>query len=192
MLHAKRTLFALSALLLGLSAAPAVELVQGTPAPAQDQAESGPFVTVDGTLDALYAAVSFGPGEEVDWERVREILMEGAIFVQPARPGEVRKVMDVEGFFADWREFIASTQVKTTGFNERIAQRTTDTFGDVAHSYVVFEARLDPASERPVARGLDSVQLVRSEGRWWVASITTEFERPQRPLPGRFLGREEE
>ena len=145
------------------------------------------FATIDGTIDALYESVSFGPGEECNWDRLRLILLPEAIFIQPAARGEKRKVIDIESFFADFREFIATSPAKDLGFHESIAARRTDRFGDVAHSYVIFEPRFDPKSEEALGRGLDSVQLIRIDGRWWVVSITTEFERGENVLPARFL-----
>ncbi len=150
--------------------------------------EAPDYSTIDGTLETLYAAVSFGPGGECDWDRLREIFFPGAIFIQPPKRGEKRKVIDLEGFFADWHEFFANSTVRETGFVEKLAHRTTDHFGDIAHAYVVFEVRVDPDSPRPLARGMDSIQLVRVDDRWWVNSIITEFERPGRAMPERFVG----
>lgn len=177
----------------------AIELGRAGADPALEQYEAGlarvieaiggvapGYSTIDGTLDALYAAVTFGPGGECDWDRLREIFFPGAIFIQPPQRGAKRKVIDLAGFFADWHEFFEGSTVCETGFVEKIAHRTTDHFGDIAHSYVVFEVRIDPDSPEPIGRGMDSIQLIRVDGRWWVNSIITEFERPGRPMPERF------
>ncbi len=147
--------------------------------------------TPDGLIDALYECVSFGPGEECDYERMKTIFLPGCTFVMPPGRGEKRKIAHLEDFFADWRKFIAETkEVKEFGFDERIANRRTDQFGDIAHSYVVFEVRFDADSRFPLARGVDSMQMVRIDGRWWVTSINTQFVRPNTPLPRRFLDEE--
>ena len=69
----------------------------------------------------------------------------------------------------------------------RIVSTQTRSFGDAAHSFVVYEAKIDNGPDSPVQRGLDSFQLVRHEGRWLIASIATQVERPGRPIPGEFL-----
>ncbi len=174
---------------------PALTACQNTKAPevieiAQDGAPSGvedQLRGINATLDALYESVSFGPGGECDWERIETLMMEGVVFVQPPARGAERKVMDLDGFFADFRSFIANSSVKETGFQEQITSRRTDLFGDVAHSYVIFEVRTDPDSPSPISRGLDSIQLIKMGERWVVSSITTAFERPGRPMPQRFL-----
>ncbi|MBC8404377.1 MAG: hypothetical protein H8E15_04065 [Planctomycetes bacterium] len=147
------------------------------------------FKTVDGVIDALYKSVSFGPGGECDWKMLEQIFFPGAVFIQPPKAGKKRKIIDLEGFFADFRAFIKESPVKKTGFWESVTNRTSDEFGDVAHSYVIFEARVEKDSPNHVGRGMDSIQLIRVDGRWWVSSINTQFERANIKLPKRFLAK---
>jgi len=58
--------------------------------------------------------------------------------------------------------------------------------GRLAHAYVVYEVRLRPEDEQPLQKGVDSLQLVRSEGRWWIASIANDIETPDNMIPERF------
>ena len=39
----------------------------------------------------------------------------------------------------------------------------------------------------PFMRGINSIQLVWHEGRWWVTSIVWDFERPDNPIPSVYL-----
>ena len=55
-------------------------------------------------------------------------------------------------------------------------------FGDIAHLLVLYEAHI-PGSDRPPRQGVDSFQLVRREGRWWIVGVTNELPTPDRPLP---------
>lgn len=168
-----------------LFALPLLALIPSLPGPPQEQDPPEEVRTIDGVLDTLYRSVSFGPGEEGDWKLLRSLLIEDAVFVQPPR-GDVPRIWDTDEFVQDFKDFIASSPAKERGFHERIVARRTDTFGTIAHSYVVFESRFEEEGE-PVGRGLDSIQLVKHEGRWWVVSITTAFETPNQPLPKRFL-----
>ena len=54
-------------------------------------------------------------------------------------------------------------------------------FKDVAHILVLFEAGF-PGNDR-FARGVDSIQLVKRNGRWWIAGILNEWPDPENPLP---------
>lgn len=147
------------------------------------------FDTVDEVVDAVYTTISFGRGGECNWTGLRELFMPGAIFLQPSRPGTLRKTRSLDAFCEDTLKFIRESEAaKTQGFSERIVRRRTTRFGDVATCHVIFELRFDPQSLEPVARGLDSIQLVYGEGRWWVASIATEHESPDQILPPKLLG----
>ena len=39
----------------------------------------------------------------------------------------------------------------------------------------------------PFARGVNSIQLVRQDGRWWVVTILWDVERPDQPIPPPYL-----
>lgn len=137
-------------------------------------------------LDTLYQAVSFGPGEEGNWALIGNLVWGEGMFIQPFREGSP-KVLNTEGFVQDFRQFIRESRAGTEGFHERIAARRIDVFDNIAHAYVVFESSYGDGSEEPKGRGLDSIQLVRHRDRWYIASITTAFERSDTPLPQRFL-----
>lgn len=55
-------------------------------------------------------------------------------------------------------------------------------FGDIAHVWVLYEAVI-PGSGRPPQQGVDSFELIRRDGRWWIATITNEIPTPERPIP---------
>lgn len=142
---------------------------------------------VDAVIGALYGAVSFNKGGEPDWPGLRSLFLEGAVLAQPRRGTQQLELLSVEEFVARFRADLASFEDRGTGFFERVAGSVCTTFGRTAHCRVVFEARFDPKSAAPVGRGVDDIQLVRNDGRWWIAAIATEYELPDRPIPGDLL-----
>lgn len=60
-------------------------------------------------------------------------------------------------------------------------------FGNTATVLVVFEVRVEEDSAMPMGRGLDSISMIRVDGRWWVTSILTDWERPGQTLPAELL-----
>ena len=58
------------------------------------------------------------------------------------------------------------------------------------HPHLMHDAELrDPATVGDALRrrkGVDSIQLVKQGGRWWVASITTQFESEGLKVPKSF------
>jgi len=143
--------------------------------------------TGEGVVDALYRAVSFEPGSEPDWKLLRSLMLPGAVLAQPVRGGEEVELLTVDGFISRFEEELDGSTLRETGFHETITRIETVSFGRIAHSQVVFEPRTDPAAEQPLGRGVDSIQLVRTGGRWWIASIATELERPGQPIPESFV-----
>lgn len=144
-------------------------------------AESVPFDTATGLVAALYDEVTFPPGSTPDWDRVRSMFLDRATIV--LRTGrEETTVFTVDGFVQDFVDFIERANVVETGFRETILRSESLVFGDIAHLLVLYEAHI-PGSDRPPLRGVDSFQLVRKSGRWWIVSVTNELPNPDRPLP---------
>lgn len=147
-----------------------------------------PLAEIDAVIEEVYASVSFEKGEVPDWKRLENTLMEGATFVQPPRRGQKREIISTADFVQLFKDDVTNFDMSATGFWERVVHTTTTEFGDTATCLVVFEVRVEKDSEQPMGRGLDSISLVRRDGRWWITSIITEWERPGRPLPKSLLG----
>ncbi len=145
------------------------------------------YTVIENVLVDLYKTCTFGPGNEVDYERMKMLFHPKVVFFQPpTRGSNAFRPMDLEGFFELWKHDIEQFNMKETGFYESLSRHETTSFGRLAHSYVVFEGRTDPDATR-AQRGVDSIDLVFHEGRWWVASIVTDFEFPQQLIPDSIL-----
>ena len=139
--------------------------------------------TPEDLIRALYDMVSFDAGPEPDWEMFRDVFLEDAILVfSPSRTRPMR-VMGVDGFIQDWREFFRDAELADKGFYETIAALEVVEFGGLAHAFVIFEPRIGQNPPPRQVRGLDSVELSFDGERWWVAAITTDFEGPGKSIP---------
>lgn len=162
-------------------------IATATPAFAQATPD---YSTVDGIMTELYASVTRAPGEPFAWERLRAIMLPGGrMLPQPAqRQGESR-LMDVEEFIAwideGWDPIIGTPSDQ--GFFERQTNLVVEEYGDIAHAFTTYEK--GPWEPRQViGRGINSVQLVKRDGRWYVLSITWDEENTAGPLPERYSG----
>ena len=81
----------------------------------------------------------------------------------------------------DASEFLAEND-----FYESEVMRKTFRFGDMVAAFSTYEARNKP-DEAPIARGINSIQLVFNEGRWWILSVMWDNETKENPVPGEFL-----
>lgn len=147
--------------------------------------ETSDLTTPDAVVRALYASISFLPGGEPDWERVRSLFFKGARVIPPKRAGVDRVAVDIDAFLERFRQNLPNLRPK--GFREVGTAARLDVFGDVAHAFSTYACSY-PASEpegasEPFSRGINSIQLVRDSGRWWVSSLAWDEERADNPLP---------
>ena len=181
---------ALTTLVAGLVLAAVSPHASLQASPATDRtskAEAKELESIEHLIVKLYLAYCFDPGEPFDAERFEKFFMPNAIFVQPVAPSAPRKIDSLAKFYSDFEGFIESLRVREQGIYEDILNTRTDVYGDIAHCYVVFQPRNDDAAAAPNSRGMDSYQLVKVGESWRIASMTTQFESEDLPMPDRFL-----
>lgn len=139
---------------------------------------------------AVYESIS-GPAEKDrprEWDRLRSLFLPDARFVlvswlSPDGNEEKKlRAWDVESFIETARSFYHDS-----AFYEREIGRRVDRFGHIAHVFSAYESREGSEESEPVSRGINSVQVVRAEGRWWIAHLVWDVERPDRPIPDAYL-----
>jgi hypothetical protein len=175
-----------------LASALAAQTAKPPAAPGRPRPVVVSFATVDAALDALYKSVSHGNDAEPDWNLMRELFLPVGQLIPPKRPQEDRfTVLDVDGFQERVRKGIAAAKVKgeSSAFFEKEVSRKTDCFGNVCQAFSTYEARRDPADEKPFASGINSIQLVRDESGWHVASVVWDTVRPDNPIPPEYAGK---
>lgn len=75
------------------------------------------------------------------------------------------------------------------GFFERQIAARTDEFGTIVHVFSTYESRRGAGDPKPLARGINSIQLMKQTGRWWVVTVMWDQERPDNPIPTKYLPR---
>ena len=64
--------------------------------------------------------------------------------------------------------------------------RTVETYGNIAQVWSAFEIRSEKDTPSDF-RGVNSIQLIYSENRWWIASWTCQMESAKFPIPKHLL-----
>ena len=147
----------------------------------QSLRHSGPPESPEAAIRSLYDLVTFPAGTSPDWEAVRNLFIpEAVIVLRSSRTAQ--SVFSVDGFVQDFVNFIERAEVIKTGFEEKIVSVRLTEFGDIAHAFVIYEARIPGKMPRPQT-GVDSFQLIRQDGVWKIASIINELPGPDRPVP---------
>lgn len=152
---------------------------------------AGDVDTVEHLVAALYDVIS-GPAGQRDWERFRSLFLpDGRIGVvrpqtaatkdKPARKGDT--VFLTPDMYAERDD----PYFKAHGFFERGIANRVEEFGNLAQVWSTYESRNAKEDKQPFTRGINSIQIVYAQGRFWVASILFDEERPGVTLPEKYL-----
>jgi hypothetical protein len=160
----------------------------GETSPIQDSkaapptAAKGDVESVDSIVKALYDVISGPAGKARDWARFRSLFAPKAQLVAVTTKRSV--VMTPDDYATQ-----AGPNLETNGFFEREIARKLDAYGDIAHAFSTYESRHAADDPKPFARGINSIQLLKSKDRWWVVSVFWCEENDTRPLPAEYLPR---
>jgi hypothetical protein len=151
----------------------------------------GDVDTVDHLIASLYDVVSGTAGQR-DWNRFRALFLpEGrlgelvperaATKDAPAREGDV--VFLTPDIFAKQNDSYFTTH----GFFEHSIASRVEEFGNLVEVWSTSELRDAKDDAKPFSRGIDSFQIVHAHGRFSIASLLFDHERPGLTLPAKYL-----
>lgn len=143
--------------------------------------------TPEGVVEALYEVISGPADARRDWDRFRRLFQQGArVLAFTTLPDGTPQ----EGVWTvdEYAEAAAAEFYAEDGFWEEELWARVDRLGNVAHVLSTYESRVGSDDAEPVGRGVNSIQMVHHDGRWWISGIAFELERPDRPIPERYLG----
>jgi hypothetical protein len=146
------------------------------------EAPAQPLQSPEGVIRELYRLICVPKGgPEPDWEQVRALFIPEAVIVLRVSK-DASSTFSVQGWIDDFVAFNTKAKSSERGFEERIVRMSTTEFRDIAHSLVLYEARMLDWT-KPAQRGVDSIELVRRDGRWWIAAITNDIPNEEHPVP---------
>ena len=138
--------------------------------------------SVDTVIRAVYDVIS-GPAGPRDWARFKTLFAEGArlIPVRATPQGGAPVVMTPDDYATR-----SGASFEKTAFYESEISHKVESFGNITHVSSTYESRRAPG-EKPFARGINSFQLVKAAGAWKVMTILWDSERPDNPIPAKYL-----
>lgn len=138
-------------------------------------------------VSAAYEAIARRPGESYQWDRFRSLFLPSARLIpNTEQTGGEFRVLAVQEFIA-WVD--GATQVggpDDEGFREEALSNTVERYGDIAHVFSSYRRRFWSEDE-VLGRGINTFQLVRHDGRWWIVSIAWDEESGAGPIPDAYL-----
>ena len=133
-------------------------------------------------VKAMYETIS-GPAGQRNWQRERSLFLPGARLIPIGKRihgNDGLQVLTVDEWIDDVSEFFAGND-----FWESEITSHVDRFGNMAQVFSTYEAR-DREDGAPIGRGINSIQLLFDEGRWWIVSVMWDNETRENPIPGEF------
>ena len=140
--------------------------------------------SVESVIAALYEVISGEKGEARDWERFKNLFTADAKLI----PTFVNKEGKVAYRAITPAEYEASftKNIPQRGFFEREILNVTESYGNIVHVFSTYETT-EERNGKVVMRGINSIQLLKSNDRYYVMNIFWSSETPQTPLPEKYL-----
>jgi len=140
--------------------------------------------SIDSIIEALYASISGDAGVERDWDRFKNLFIEGAQLT-PTFQNQEGKIS-----FIQWspEEYIETAGVSLIrdGFYEDEISREVDTYRYITQVFSTYQSKRTKDGE-VFARGINSIQLLNDGNRWWVVSVFWSSENEEYPIPSEYL-----
>jgi predicted metalloprotease with PDZ domain len=135
--------------------------------------------SIDGLIKSLYQVIS-GPAGPRDWVRFRSLFHPEAYMAAVNEKGELRKFSP-----AQYVQGNAPFFLKYSFMEKEIGRRVSE-FGNIAQVFTSYEYQAGTTPPE-TKRGINSVELIKEKGRWYIMSITWDEERGQNKIPGEYL-----
>jgi hypothetical protein len=130
---------------------------------------------IDTLVRAVYACISGAAGAPRDWDRFRALHRSDARSLRTVIDPDGRpraESFTVEEYIANVTPFFAQNPFFEIETGQRVER-----FGQVAHVWSRYEARVAPDAPDLLKRGANSIQLFHDGARWWIASTVWDNER---------------
>ena len=120
--------------------------------------------SIGARIDSIYLNISFADTSQTNFDALRRCFAAHAQFV--AYNGATYRRLELEEFIQNFERMIGSGQVRS--FEEYEIDREVQLFGNIAHVFSRYETKLNGAF---LARGTNSIQLLRRDDSWEITSI---------------------
>lgn len=136
--------------------------------------------SIDAIIKATYEVIS-GPAGQRDWDRFRNLFdvkaQMGVVF-KNKNGEEVFKSFTPEDYIKNNNDFLLKN-----GFTEKEIHRTTNQYTNLVQVFSTYEFVADTKTQR----GINSIQLIKQNNRWYIFSLIWEEENENNKIPKNYL-----
>ncbi len=153
-------------------------------AQAQEEPDSADVASVDAIITALYDVIS-GPAGPRDWDRLRSLTTPSCRLTPTGRDSTgaaAHRTWTIDEYITAVSQYFDSNP-----FYEVEVARKEERFGNVVHAFSTYVSYRSLDDDAPFQRGINSIQVLFTRGRWWIHSVAWQPERPDLPIPEAYL-----
>ena len=196
-LFPRLTLYSLLATTALLAQRPAAPTQPPSPPPLQGSLAGHPswpvakpedVHSIDAIVNALYSVISGPKGQARDWDRMRSLFLPDGRLIPARADRDTHRadaiILSIDGYIER-----SSPTMTASGFFERGIHNDVEQFGNIAHVWSTYESRHDSSDAMPFARGINSIQLLKSGDRYYIIEVVWDSERPGNSIPPQYLSK---
>jgi hypothetical protein len=153
------------------------------------QAQSDKYLqkvkTLDSTIKTLYSVISGEKGKARDWELFKYLFKPEAKLIPT---GTNKQGVHMARYMTP-QEYINTSGkwLIDNGFFEKEIARSVHKFGNIAQVFTTYEAYNSESNTKPFMRGINSVQMLYDNNRWWIINIYWQQASQKHPIPKEYL-----
>jgi len=151
---------------------------------AQSDTYPSKVTTLDSTIKTLYSVISGEKGEARDWELFRYLFRPEAKLIPTGTNKQgihVARYMSPQDYINTSGKWLVDN-----GFFEKEIARSVHKFGNIAQVFTTYEAYRSEADKKPFMTGINSIQLLYDNNRWWIINIYWQQANKRNPIPEAF------
>ena len=143
--------------------------------------------SLDNIIETLYSVISGDAGVKRDWDLFRHLFHEDAKLM----PTQIDKSGIARLTYLPPQGYVdrSGPWLESNGFHEKEVHRKTEQFGNITHIFSTYEAFKSKKDKEPFMRGINSIQLLYDNERWWIANIYWQAESEEIMLSEAQLGK---
>jgi hypothetical protein len=156
--------------------------------PAWSAAKPEDVRSVDAIVNSLYSVISGPRGQARDWDRMRSLFVPDARLIPSRLDRDTHRadavILSIDGYIER-----SGPLMTASGFFERGIHNEVQQFGNIVHIWSTYESRHSAEDPLPFARGINSIQLLKSGDRYYIVQILWDSETPTSPIPSQYLNK---
>ena len=122
---------------------------------------------IDALIAKVFDAICFNEGERPNMFKLKDLFIEGGLLINYNEQEPLS--LPVSEFVPHFENVVESGAIPS--LEDKEVFQKTEIYDRIAHRFSFYEARFKKEDEEPFARGVNSLQLIKTSDGWKVSSM---------------------